>query len=386
MFSKRTNWETQPNPLSQSLSKLRKKGETVFDLTESNPTRCGFQYLNSKILETFSNSKNLSYEPDSRGLLEARTAICGYYSQKGITLKPDQVFLTASTSEAYTHLFRLLANSGDKMLVPGYGYPLFGFLAELNDVELTQYALSYDTAWHIDFSSLRGNNTRAVIVVNPNNPTGNFIHKYEKKMLNEFCQANQSALISDEVFLDYAYEENFDRVPSFAGNDSVLTFTLSGVSKILGLPQMKLSWIVVNGPREKKDKAIERLEIISDTYLSVSTPSQRALSSWLQLQPEIQKEILSRVLENRDLLKKTMSGQNKIKILNTEGGWYAVLEIDSSRTDEEIALGLLEKDHVYVHPGYFFDFHSGTFLVLSLLPPKDIFQEGIRRLSENILY
>jgi aspartate/methionine/tyrosine aminotransferase len=388
-FSNRTDWQTQPNRLSQALNKLLKKGERVFDLTESNPTRCSFHYLNSKVLEPLANPKNLSYEPDPRGLGEAREAVSKYYAQKKVEVHPNQIFLVASTSEAYSWLFRLLTNPGDKILVPNIGYPLFEFLAGLNDVEVGHYGLNYDVAWRVDVSSLspspqpspaRGEGVRALILVNPNNPTGNFIHKHERKEINAFCKGTTAALISDEVFFDYAYEENPDRAPSFAANEEVLTFTLSGVSKVLGLPQMKLSWIVVSGPKKLREEAITRLEVISDTYLSANTPSQRALPAWLEFQPQTEEEILDRVLSNREILKLSLQNQSAVKLLHGEGGWYAILEIASSHSDEELALELLEHEKVYVHPGYFFDLEHGTHLIVSLLPPADIFQESLRRI------
>ncbi len=408
MFSKRTNWERHPNALAELLAKLREKGEDILDLTESNPTKCGLG-VDLRLLAALIDPGNLSYEPDPQGLLVARQAVSSYYAEKGISIQPEQVFLTASTSEAYTHLFRLLANPGDKILVPSVGYPLFGYLAGLNDVEVEHYGLAYDTAWHMDLSSLGfrdgakelgtvleekrtvpgrepspSGRLRAVILVNPNNPTGNFIHKRERRAVNDLCKAASCAIISDEVFFDYAYGENSDRVPSFAGNTEVLTFTLSGVSKVLGLPQMKLSWVVVAGPDELRREAIQRLEIIADTYLSVNTPSQTALPHWLETRSRVQKNILDRVLQNRAILEEAIKGHPKVRLLNAEGGWCAVLKVFSDHPDDELVLTLLEKDRVHVHPGYFFDLEKGTHLVLSLLPPSKDFEEGIRRLLAQI--
>jgi len=383
MFSKRTDWERHPNALSELLTKLKKKGETILDLTESNPTKCGLG-VDLRLLAALIDPGNLSYEPDPLGLLTARQAVCSYYAEKGIAVKLEQIFLTASTSEAYTHLFRLLANPGDKVLVPSVGYPLFGYLTGLNDVEVEHYGLTYDTAWHMDLSSLTHANCKAMILVNPNNPTGNFIHKRERRAVNDLCKAASCAIISDEVFFDYVYGENADRAPSFADNKEVLTFTLSGVSKVLGLPQMKLSWIVVTGPDALRREAIQRLEIIADTYLSVNTPSQTALSHWMGSRSAIQKNILDRVLGNRAVLERAVKGNSKVRLLNTEGGWYAILKVLSERSDDELALMLLEKDGVHVQPGYFFDLEEGTYLVLSLLPPQKDLKEGVRRLLARI--
>jgi len=384
MFSKRTNWQTHPNALSELLEKLRKRGERIIDLTESNPTRAGFDYLNPHLLKPLNDPENLSYEPDPKGLLTARKAVCSYYRKKGIVLDPEQIFLTASTSEAYSSLFRLLADPGDQVLVPSIGYPLFDYLAGLGDVELGRYGLTYDTAWHMDLSTVTNARSKALILVNPNNPTGNFVHKRERKTANDLCHGAPAALIADEVFFDYSYSENPDRAPSFAGNDHVLTFTLSGASKVLGLPQMKLSWIVVNGPRPLRDEACRKLEVISDSFLSVNTPAQKALPFWLEMQSEIQSEILGRVKQNREVLEGMLKGDPKVQLLHAEGGWYGVLKLNAAIPDERMALTLLEKDKVYVHPGYFFDLEEGNALVLSLLPGSTIFQEGMNRLLERL--
>jgi len=366
-FSKRTNWADSSNALSQLLSSKRKNKEKILDLTESNPTRCGF------------NSENIPYDPDPHGLLEAREAVCRYYADKKTRVTPDQIFLTAGTSEAYAFLFRLLADPRDRILAPEPSYPLLDYLAGLNDVLLQKYLLKYDGGWGMDLDSIVGAG-KAIVVVNPNNPTGNFVKRHERDELNRMAKTREMAIISDEVFLDFAFDDRRGPPPTFAGNGDALTFTMSGISKILGLPQMKLSWIVVSGPEDLKRQAIEKLELIADTYLSVSTPSQKALPKWLENREKITGEILKRVRKNRSALREYLRDNKSVRLLDAEGGWYAVLEIDSLKNDEELALDLLKNKNVFVHPGYFFDFPKGNFLVLSLLPEPKIFGKGIKHL------
>ncbi len=372
-FSKRTDWATSSNKISKLLSDKRKNKEKILDLTESNPTRCGF------------NSENILYDPDPHGLWEAREAVCRYYADKKTKVTPDQIFLTASTSEAYAFLFRLLANPGDSILAPEPSYPLFDYLAGLNDVSLRKYALRYEEEWRINLDSIAAAGlkpalTKAIIVVNPNNPTGNFVKRHERDELNRMAKTRETAIISDEVFLDFAFDNFVGVSQTFAGNRDALTFTLGGISKILGLPQMKLSWIVVSGPEDLKRQAIEKLELIADTYLSVSTPSQKALPEWLGNREQITGEILKRVRGNRNTLREHLRDKKSMRLLEAEGGWYAVLEVDSPKNDEELALDLLKNKNVFVHPGYFFDFPKGNFLVLSLLPEPKIFGKGIKHL------
>ncbi len=382
-FSKRTSWEAGSNRLSKAVELKRKEGTPLIDLTESNPTRCSFSYLNSDYLKPLTDSKNLLYEPDPRGLLEAREAVCHYYSVKGIKVEPDQVFLTACTSEAYTYLFRLLLDTGDMAVAPRPSYPLFSYLSDLNDVQLAHYSLAYEGAWFIDFQSLERHfpkDPRALILVNPNNPTGNFVHEDEREFLNGLCGSRDMSIISDEVFNDFSLTGKVKQPTSFAGNELALTFTLGGISKILGLPQMKLSWIILSGPREIRKKAAERLEIIADTYLSVNTPTQRALSTWLPKSGPVIEEIQKRLSDNLEYLTEALKGKESVRVLECEGGWYAVLEMTAFLSDEELALKLLEKQNVLTYPGYFFDFPEGNFLVLSLLPKAETFKEGVDRI------
>lgn len=381
-FAKRANWCLESNPLSALLEKKRSRGEKILDLTESNPTRCNFGYLKSSILKPFSNSKNLSYSPDPHGLPEAREAVCAYYADKKILVKPEQIFLTASTSEAYSFVFRLLLDPGDLVLAPRPSYPLLDYLADLNDVKLDFYSLRYQSGWGIDLEGLQQNFQRkpkAIIVVNPNNPTGNFVAEAEAKRIVQLCQNQEAAIISDEVFLDFqnpwplASSTRCERHPlSIASTGGILTFTLSGISKILGLPQMKLSWIVVSGPEKLRREAVEKLEVIADTYLSVNTPSQRALPVWLSRREPILSEIRERVIANRKFLPQALAA---------DGGWYAVLPLKAGLSDDAAAMQLLEKENVLTYPGYFYNFEQNNFLVLSLLAESKIFKEAGRRLS-----
>ena len=331
--------------------------------------------------------KNARYDADPRGLLTARRAVCGYYEKKGFRVSPEQVLLTSSTSEGYHYLFRLLANPGEAISAAEPSYPLIATLSELNDVTLHHYRLAYDDdAWRIDFDSLKTSvdpHTRAILTVHPNNPTGNFVSREEKKQLNETCARQSCALIADEVFLDFNREEN-NHPESFVSNETVLTFTLSGLSKILGLPQMKLSWIVVSGPDAERTEALRRLEVISDAYLSVNTPAQHALPLWLHHERQVRDEIMSRVRANHGHLKKAVEDIRCGRVLKAEGGWAAIVKTSGSQNDEDMAIHLLDQWRVLVHPGFLFDFPSEGFLVMSLLSPEPLFVEGVRRLCGGL--
>ncbi|PIU40584.1 MAG: pyridoxal phosphate-dependent aminotransferase [Candidatus Omnitrophica bacterium CG07_land_8_20_14_0_80_50_8] len=382
-FSQRTDWPTATNLLIWRIEEKKRSGVPLIDLTESNPTHCGFGFFNRGWLEPFSDEKNLSYTPDPHGLLEARQAVSAYYAGKNINVLPEQVFLTASTSEAYDHILRLLCDPRDRVAIPSPGYPLFDCLAALADVDISRYLLLHDQdMWRISAEGIRaafGERLKALVLVNPNNPTGNFVKPSELEVINERCRETGTAIISDEVFLDFGFHAEGVQPLSLAQNHEVLTFTLSGISKILALPQMKISWIVVSGPETLRRKAIERLEIIADAYLSVNTPSQHALGAWLGACGRVQREILERLAFNRAALFRRFQEDSRVQVLPCEGGWYAVLEIRSGRADEELAMELLENNNIIIHPGYFFDFEKGNFLVLSLLLQEKIFQKGIDR-------
>lgn len=380
MFSHRTNWNLTPNRLSEALTKHRAAGRTILDLTASNPTDCGFQYDGRAIMRALCSQAALEYHPDPRGLKNARNAVCGYYREKGIAISAEDIALTTSTSEAYSFVFRLLCNPGDEVLIPAPSYPLFDFLAEIQDVKLKPYPLIYDHGWQIDLHAMEqaiGESTRGMIVVNPNNPTGHFVKAGELAAINQLCAARNIAVIADEVFLDFLLVSQ--SVPSFAANQEALTFTTSGLSKISGLPQMKLAWLIVSGPEAQKREALARLEVIADTFLSVSTPIQVAARELLAQRHEFQRQLMARVKNNLAELDRQLGAQKTCSRLEVEGGWYAVLRVPVTRSDEELALELLEKQDVYVHPGHFFDFQQEGYLVVSLITPATTFLEGIKR-------
>jgi len=381
MFSRRFKWDLEPTRFARLIEEKRRAGARILDLSESNPTRAGFDCPAGEILGALAQSPAMLYEPAPRGLPVAREAVAGYYAEHGFNVDPERIHLTASTSEAYSFLFKLLADQGESVLVPQPSYPLFEFLAALEGVELRPYELHYihTVGWRIDFDSVEkavAPNTRAIVLVNPNNPTGSFIKLSEVERLNAICARHDLAVIADEVFGDYGFADDESRVGSLVSNDSVLTFVMSGLSKILALPQMKLGWIVTNGPAGPREEAIERLDFIADTFLSVSAPVQHSARAWLRLRKSIQGQILDRVRGNLNWLRGATE-ESPLRLLNVEGGWYATLELPRQFTEEEWALTLLEKDDVLVHPGYFFDFSREAFLVLSLLPRAEIFREAV---------
>ena len=387
MFSARTNWSLTPNRLSELLRERRARGLPILDLTESNPTRCGLALDAEQILAPLRNPRALGYEPDPRGLRVAREAVAQYYSERGVQLDSDQIFLTASTSEAYSFVFRLLANPGDKILAPQPSYPLFDFLATLNDVEVLPYPLVYDDGWQVDLEALASRCTirsRAVLVVHPNNPTGSFLKKRERDRVMEICRENQAAIIADEVFADYGFGAAAERVASNAQDSDTPTFTLSGLSKICALPQMKLGWLVVNGPAEWRRQAQARLEVIADTYLSVSAPVALATPLWLAQRRNIQSQILERLQANLRKLDELLTAGLPVTRLKVEGGWYVILRVPSTRREEEWAAELLTQEGIIVHPGHFYDFSSEGFLVLSLLPARQAFADGLERVISRI--
>ena len=384
MFSGRLNWNPRPNRLSELLDKKRQTGAQVLDLTESNPTRAGLHYPSAEILAALADASVLNYHPSPRGLDSARQAVAGYYRDLGVQIQHRSVLLTASTSEAYAYLFKLLANSGEEILAPRPSYPLFEFLAGLESVHIRQYPLRYDGVWHVDFDALEQAitpRTRGIVVVNPNNPTGSFLKRAEVGRLDSLAADRGLAILSDEVFRDYAFADDPERVSTLAGDRLSLTFSMSGLSKIAGLPQMKLGWIVASGPGS--DQVLDALELIADTYLSVSTPVQVALPRLLGVSGSILKEIRERTASNLARLREGVYG-SVATLLRTEGGWYAVLQVPRTRTEEEWTLKLLEESDVLVQPGFFFDFESEAFLVLSLLPEPSTFADGLKRLRSVI--
>lgn len=383
-FADRTRWNLAENRLAQTLSNLRAAGRPILDLTVSNPTQCGFAYDEQTILHAISQEKILRYDPVPAGLLPARQAVSAYYRARGVDLPAADLVLTASTSEAYTFLFRLLCNPGDEVLIPAPGYPLFDFLADLCDVKLVRYSLHYDHGWQLDFSTLSSAaslRTRALVVVHPNNPTGHFTSPAETEALASFCTERGIALIADEVFLDFP----LDGAPrkSLAGTGRALTFSLSGLSKICGLPQMKLAWIAATGPAQQKSEALARLEIIADSYLSVGTPAQLAAEALLATRYAFQSQVLARINANLRALDVQLSQQSACNRLACQGGWTVVLRVPAMQTDEELAIALLTQRGVHLHPGHFYDFSKPGHVVLSLIVPEELFAEGIRRVLQH---
>jgi alanine-synthesizing transaminase len=385
MFSGRTSWNRTTNRLSEALARHRASGGPLFDLSVSNPTECGFYYDNHAIMRALCSPASLQYHPDPRGLSLARLAVVQYYAERDQQVAIDDIILTTSTSEAYSFVFRLLCNAGDEVLAPSPSYPLFDFLADVQDVKIRPYPLVYDHGWQIDLHGLRQAITpkaRGVIVVHPNNPTGSFVKQAELAALNQICAEKQMAIIADEVFLDFSLRH--DSPLSFSSNSGALTFTMSGISKIAGLPQMKLAWLIVRGPEAQKSEALSRLEIIADTYLSMNAPVQLAAPEFLRLRHGFQKQLMARVRTNLEELDRQIAGQKHCARLEVEGGWYAVLRIPATRSDDELTLALLEEQGVFVHPGHFYDFAQDGYLIVSLITPQREFSEGIKRLLSSI--
>jgi alanine-synthesizing transaminase len=380
MFAQRTNWNLTANPLSEALAKHRRAAKPLLDLTVSNPTECGFQYESEAVLQALSDPATLSYHPDPKGLQGARRAIAGYYADHRSEILPEDIILTTGTSEAYSFVFRTLCNPGDEILIPAPSYPLFDFLADIQDVRLVPYPLLYDNGWQIDFHVLENAltpRTRGLITVHPNNPTGHFTKAGEIARLNELCSTHAIALIADEVFLDFTITA--DPPDTFAANQAVLTFTLSGLSKISGLPQMKVAWLITSGPTESKMQASMRLEVIADTYLSMNTPLQLATPTLLEQRRVFQLQSMDRIRQNLAELDRQLAEWKSCNRLVVEGGWYAVLRVPVTGPDEDLAIKLLQTQGVYLHPGHFYDFAADGYLVVSLITPQQEFAEGIRR-------
>jgi len=379
MFAKRTNWNLQTNRLSAALAAHRASGKPLIDLSVSNPTECGFQYDEEAILSALRNPSAMRYEPNPRGLEPARGAVARYYADRGTPVSNDDIFLTTSTSEAYSYVFRTLCDPEDELLIPEPSYPLFEFLADIQDVRLVRYPLVYDHGWQIDFHALEHAmtpRTRGVIVVHPNNPTGHFVKAEEMRELNAICAERGIAILADEVFLDFALGDR--RPATFAANPAALTFTLSGLSKICGLPQMKAAWLIASGPEAWKAEALARIEVIADTYLSMNAPVQWAMPVLLGQRLSFQKQLIARVKENLSSLDRQLAEQKSCSRLEVEGGWNAVIRVPATRSEEEFALELLATKSVYVHPGHFYDFPREGYLVVSLITAMPEFAQGIK--------
>ena len=373
-FSQRTNWNTEESELARAHRLRMEAGLPIADLTASNPTRCGFQY-GDELLEALADPKALDYDPQPMGSNVARQAVSDYYSSLGVGVDSSQIVLTTSTSEAYSFLFRLLCDPGCEILAPQPGYPLFDYLARLDDVVVKPVPLVYDQGWQIEPEGFRRAitpETRAIVLVHPNNPTGHFTKAWEAQELARMCREFNLSLIVDEVFLDYGIS---GAGRSFAGGlEGVAVFVISGLSKIAGLPQMKAAWIAATGPGQAE--ALERLEVIADTFLSMNAPVQCALPVWLEGRTAIQTQIRARVAENLAELDRQLVLLPSVHRLEVEGGWYAVLRIPALAPDERTVLELLERG-VWVHPGYFFGMAESGWLIVSLLGPAAEFRAGV---------
>ena len=383
MFSDRTAWNLANSRLSEVLAAHRAAGKPLIDLTASNPTECGFEFRAEEILSALGDRAGLRYEPVAAGLVSTRAAVAEYYRvSHGVDVRVEDLFLTTSTSEAYSFVLRMLCNVGDQLLVPQPGYPLLDYLAGLSDVVLKRYPLVYDHGWQMDFSSLEKAitaKTRAVAVVHPNNPTGHFCEEAEMDALNELCARRGLAIVADEVFLDFGLDGR--KAPSFAaGGAKALTFTMSGLSKIAGLPQMKVAWLAVSGPEGLRREARARLEVIADTYLSMNAPVQLALPALLEQRENFRAQWLVRAKKNLARLDALLAGQELCSRLDVKGGWYVVVRVPVMGGDDELAVELITEKGVFVHPGHFYEFSGDGFLVVSLICPEKEFGEGVEKL------
>jgi alanine-synthesizing transaminase len=383
VFSSRVPGALEPNRLTQALRRLRAAGAPLLDLTLTNPTTAGIDYPES-ILDALDDPRSLTYAPSPLGLMEAREAIAHDYARHGIKVAADRVVLTASTSEAYSLLFKLLcAPAGEAVMVPVPSYPLFEHLTDLDGVRSIRYCLEFHGQWAIDFDTLDdgwNDTVRAVLAVSPNNPTGSLVSDSEMKDLSTRCSKRDAALVVDEVFIDYALTAAAAPVVGHASD--CLTFRLGGLSKSAGLPQVKLGWIAVDGPGPLVRGALDRLELICDTYLSVSTPVQHGVAALIAAGADVRARILARITDNYRVLRESAKAYRSIEVLPAEAGWSAVLRVPSTRSEEDLAIALMETAGVIVHPGFFFDFPHEAFLVVSLLPESAVFGEGIRRVME----
>ena len=379
VFSRRTAIEARKNALSRALERTPPR----FDLTQSNPTHTSLPYATNVLLQALDNAAARRYDPDPRGLQHARTAVANEFLQRGAAVDPDHVFLCSGTSEAYGFLFKLLCDPGDEVLIPAPSYPLFDHLCRLEGVETRPYPLHYDGEWHAGIAELRAaisERTRAVLVVSPNNPTGSYLKKSELSRL----EALGLPIIADEVFAEYPLRDDPSRVWSALENPRTLTFALGGLSKAAGLPQWKVAWLAMRGPEDAVAEASERLELIADTYLSVATPTQHALPKLLELSAGVRAAIRTRLTRNLGALRRAITGCPSLSLLDVEGGFYATLRLPNTRSEEAWVLELLEHDSVHVHPGFFFDFPSEAYVVVSLLTEEAVFDAGVDRLVQRV--
>jgi alanine-synthesizing transaminase len=379
-FSERLRWSCEENRLARAEAERRKAGQPLFDLTVSNSTQAELPYPREAIARAFANPDIADYRPSPVGLPSARAAVAADYARRRAVVAEDRIVLTASSSESYALLFKLLGNPGQTVLVPEPSYPLFDYLARLEGLEPRPYQLSFDGRWHIDFHSFDLADTAAIVVVSPNNPTGSFLSAGDCDRLAELAATHALPILADEVFADFPLSPAADAVTAIAARSTpALTFSLGGLSKASGLPQMKLGWIAATGPDALVRAALANLELVADTYLSVGTPVQLALPRLLELGADIRGAISLRVRRNWDALAARIGRDSSCTLLPAEAGWSAILRVPEIVSDEEWALRLLEERGVLVQPGYFFDLRLGATLVLSLLTPPAIFDEGVTR-------
>jgi alanine-synthesizing transaminase len=361
---------------------MRQDGRAILDLTESNPTRAGFSYP-TDLLAPLADPRGLAYRPRPLGHDAARTAVADDFGRRGISVDADRVALTASTSEAYSLLFKLLCDAGDEVLIPQPSYPLFEHLTQLDAVSAVPYRLEYHGRWVLDMASVEAAltaRTRALLLVNPNNPTGSHVSASDLDAIATLCSSRGIPIISDEVFADYHLEPHEpDRRGRLTDRTDVLGFTLGGLSKTVGLPQVKLGWIVVSGNDSDVEPTMSRLELACDTYLSVSTPVQLAAAEILVRGTEVRQQIQARIRANFARCRDLVGASPACSLLHAEAGWYAVLQVPSLMSEEDLMLAVLTEDSVLTHPGYFFDFARESFLIVSLLTPEDLFVEGVSR-------
>lgn len=380
MISSRLPRSLEPNAVARAVAEKQRRGVPVVDLTESNPTRAGFAYPKD-LLEPLANARALDYDPQPLGLWQARAAVAADFRRRGTVLSADRVAITSSTSEAYALLFKLLCDAHDNVLVPHPSYPLFDHLTALECVHAIPYALEYHGSWRIDLDSIRAaatDRTRAILIVSPNNPTGSFLHKDDLAAINDIAASRGWAIIGDEVFADYPVDPNPAAAHVLSGAD-VVTFSLGGLSKSAGLPQVKLGWIGVGGPPDEVDRVLAAYEIVADTYLSVSTPVQAAAADLIESGATIRAQVLARIRRNLDALRACAARFPAADVLPVEGGWCAVIKVPQLRAEEALVLELLEKENVLVHPGYFFDFPGEAFIIVSLLIDAARFDDAMPR-------
>ena len=387
MFSPRVPRELEANAFSRALGEARRAGRALVDLTASNPTRVGITYP-PELFAALSVPAVARYSPDPFGIRAAREAVAGDYARRGVPTSWQRIVLTSSTSEAYSLLFKLLcAPAGDSVLVPIPSYPLFEHLTRLDGVAAAAYQLRYDGRWWVDFDSVDrmwDGTTRAVLAVSPNNPTGSTLTRTEYDGLAERCASRDAAMIVDEVFADYPLIDGITAGPAGLLQSPCLTFRLGGLSKSAALPQLKLGWISVDGPDVLVAQALERLELICDTYLSVSTPVQVAAGELIAGGAAPRAQVAGRVRANYGALQDLSAGYPSVSVLHADAGWSAVLRVAARAGEEAITLELLERDGIVVYPGFFFDFPHEAFLVVSLLPEASVFTGGVRRVLERV--